>query len=732
MLRPVSLLPALVAAALAGLLLTPPVTAGETKATSKATSKVDAAPLEVTLETLSPSTLPRRGPMRVSGSVTNVDDQAWTTINLYSFISDAPMTTTAELADAATAGSEDFVGERVTDPGPYYTIEQLAPGETRDFSFSVPRKRIAVESPRGVAVDAPGVYWFGVHALGQAAEPRDEFADGRARTFLPLVPETSRSVDTALVLPVRRSVQHEADGRIANLTRWTRTFGGTGQLRRIADFGTTAGDHPISWLVDPAVVDAAVRIGEGNPPRTIEPTIEPEEPDGGESGSPSPSEDPEATDDATDGEADEGASPDTGTEDPAVTEAAAAAATDWLARLQSALDGHEVLGLPYGDLDVAGAASHDPATYRAARDRTGTELAPWGLPMTPVIAPPSGFLSTAALDLADTGTQVLVSDQVFGDRTDNAPTVARTDGHAMVVASSGAASGGPGPGDPLSPLSVRQRIVSEAAVRLLTPGRKPLVAVLPQGWAPETSYGFFDGLDTGWLRLTTVDDIARRTGREVPADRIVYPDSQREAELDPLDFAAANGLAEAGAMLQNLLTLNDQVGTDVQDEALTDVSYANRRLPLVSRASAVRSRAWIEQRLGSVTVEAPKAVILSSGSGRFSATVTNGLDQPVTVRLEAQTDPALEVVVPDDDVEIAPHSRSTILLNASSSAIGVRNVTLLLTDSDGVPIGSSDSLPIRSNRVSNVIWLILGTGVALLFATIVVRLVRRIRTATRS
>ena len=50
-------------------------------------------------------------------------------------------------------------------------------------------------------------------------------------------------------------------------------------------------------------------------------------------------------------------------------------------------------------------------------------------------------------------------------------------------------------------------------------------------------------------------------------------------------------------------------------------------------------------------------------------------------------------------------------------------MTLLLTDSEGTPLGSSDSLPIRSNRVSNVIWLILGTGVALLFGTIVVRLV---------
>lgn len=719
MLRPVSLLPVVVAAALSGLLLTPSASAAETKVRRT----VDAAPLMVTLETLAPSTLPRRGPVQVSGTVTNVDDQPWTTINLYSFVSYHPMTTTTELADAATAGSEELVGERVTDPGPYDTVEELAPGESAPFTLSVPRRRIAEVSP-GVQGDEAGVYWFGVHALGQAAEPRDEFADGRARTFLPMVPETSRAVDTALVVPVRRSVQHEADGRIANLARWAEALGSTGPLRRIIDFGTAAGDHPITWLIDPAVVDAAARIAAGNPPRSIAPTIQPEEPEDGETSAPPDGSDPsgEAEDPAA--ETDEAADP--------VAAEAAAAATDWLGQLPTALGGHEMLSLPYGDLDVAGAASNDPATYRVARERSDAALASWGLPGTPAIAPPSGFVSPAAVDLADSGTHVLVSDRAFGERADTAPTVARTEGRALVVTSSGAASGGPGPGDPLSPLSVRQRIVSEAAVRLLTPGRRPLVSVLPQGWAPETSDGFFEGLDTGWLHLTTVDQISRRTGRDLPADRLVYPDSQREAELDTLDFAAANDLAEAGAALQNLLTLNDQVGAQVRDEALTDVSYANRRLPLVSRASASRSRGWIEQRLRSVTVEAPKAVILSSGSGRFSATVSNGLDQPVTVRLDALADPALEVSVPHEEVQIGAGERSTILLNATSSAIGVRNVTLLLTDSDGAPIGSSDSLPIRSNRVSNVIWLILGTGVALLFATIVVRLVRRIRAATRS
>jgi hypothetical protein len=723
--RPVSLLPALVATVLAMLVLVPV----DGAAAAPAKRAEETTPLAITLDNVTPSTLPRRGEVRVSGSITNVDTQTWTTINLYSFIADSPMTTAAELASASVAGSEDPVGERITDPGPYETIDKLEPGESREFSFSVPRRRIAAES-EGVAEQVGGVYWFGVHALGQAAEPRDEFADGRARTFLPLVPKTKRTVDTALVLPVRRSVQHESDGSIANLARWTRTLDTDGQLRRLADFGAAAGDHPLTWLVDPAVVDTAARLTAGNPARSIEPTIEPDEPGDDESDSPSPSEDASEGSDA-EGEDDSGAATDA--QDSAVA-AAATAATDWLERLHVGLEGNEILSLPYGDLDVAGAASHDPATYEVARERSGTELAPWGLSTTPVIASPSGFLPTEALGLADDGTQVLVSDRAIGgdDPADDAPTVAQTNGHTMVVSSSGAASGGPGPGDQLSALAMRQRIVSEAAVRLLSPGRRPLVTVLPQNWAPASSYGFWDGLDTGWLHLTTVGSISQRSGRDVAADDVVYPDSQREAELDTLDFAAATGLAEAGATLQNLLTLNDEVGGEVQDEALTDVSYANRRLPMAGRASASRSRFWVEQQLRSVTVEAPPAVILSSGSGRFSATVSNGLDQPVTVRLDALTDTDLRVSVPSDAVEIPPGQRSTILLNASSSANGVRNVTLLLTDSDGASIGSSDSLPIRSNRVSNVIWLILGTGVALLFGTIAVRLFRRIRAAARS
>ena len=704
----------------AGILLTPLGAPAADAAEAAAPKATEQAPLAVTIDRLTPSELPRTGPIRVSGTVTNVDAEAWTTINLYPFTSVTPITSTAELAEAAETDTEAPVGPRDTDIGPYYTLETLAPGETMQYSFAVPRKRIPAQDP--------GVYWFGVHALGANPTGRDDIADGRARTFLPLVPDrTSRTVDTALVLPIRHAVRHDADGRIADLPGWTTTLSTAGQLRSLTDLGVAAGDHPLTWLVDPAVTDAVMRLTEGNPERSLAPTIEPGAPDGEESESPSSDTSDEPTAEPSPGE---GESEDAEPEDADVA-AAAAAGLAWLDRLHTGLEGSEILGLPYGDLDVSASAAHDPSAYESARERSGTALAPWGLPLSPAVAAPSGYLSPAALRMTgtDAGTQVLVSDRMFRGR---APSVAETDGQSLVVTSSEAATGGPGPEAAMSPVAVRQRIVSEAALRLLTPGRPPLVVVLPSSWAPTSSAGFWDGLDLDWLDLTTVSAISAQQGRDVDADRLVYPETQRLAELDAADFTSATELARSGDTLQNLLTLNDQVGGVVRDEAMTDLAYANRRRPLTSRASALRSRAWIEDRLSSVEVTAPKAVILSSGSGRFSATVHNLLDQPVTVRLDAVTDPLLRVTVPDSNVEIGRGARATILLNASSQAVGVRNVKLLLTDSEGTPLGSTDSLPIRSNRVSNVIWLILGTGVALLFGTIVVRLFRRIRTAAKS
>jgi hypothetical protein len=98
----------------------------------------------------------------------------------------------------------------------------------------------------------------------------------------------------------------------------------------------------------------------------------------------------------------------------------------------------------------------------------------------------------------------------------------------------------------------------------------------------------------------------------------------------------------------------------------------------------------------------------------------------VTISILARSDSGI-TITPPEPVEMAPKSRTSVLLQARTTEAAVHNVTLLLTDAEGTPLGSSDRLPIRSAQVSNVIWVILGAGVLLLFGAILVRLVRRVR-----
>ena len=721
MLRPVSLLPALAAVVSAVAWLAGPAAAAgagalQSAGAARAVRATTTAPLAMTIDSLAPSTIPAHGPVRMTGSVTNVDTSTWTAINVYAFMSSSPITSQADLAAAAEVDQGVDVGGRITATGTYETIDRIDPGETVQFSITVPH--------RDLTVTEAGVYWFGVHALGTGPVGRVPGADGRARTFLPYVPPGTgrrRPLDAALVVPVRHLITHTPAGRIADPLGWSRSLSPGGDLRSLVDLGVAAGSRPISWLVDPAVVDAARQLAAGNPPRSLAPTV-PTSPgdEGSESASASPGSSPSAS-----------STPSKGATAPLTParSAAATAASAWLDRLHVGLEGTSVLALPYGDVDVAGAAAHDRAAYRSARKRSAGPLQPWGLPTSPAVSSPTGYLDRAGIRLTDPGDTVVVTDQMFGA---TAPSVVRTAGRTLAVASSGAASGGPGPNDRLSPLAVRQRILSEAALRVLAPSHKPLIVVFPSSWTPDPLTGFFEGLDVDWLRLTSLTAATQRRGIEVPADSLQYPDRQKDLTLGAGSFAAAQDLSRAGDTLQTLLTSNNRVGSMVRDEAMTDTSYSTREKPETAMASADHSVGWIERRLRSVRIDAPRAVvILSSGNVRFSATVINTLDEPVTVKVRAVPDPPLRVTVPADSIDLRPQSRTTVLLDASSSAIGVRNVTLLLTDLENRPLGSSDIVPIRSNRVSNVIWVIIGTGVALLFGAILVRLYRRVRAARR-
>ncbi|MFC6287035.1 DUF6049 family protein [Nocardioides sp. GCM10027113] len=743
MLRPRSLLPAVVAAVASAATVTPllPVVPAAAAAPGQAAHTAQAAQaarrsthvdaLGVTIDDLTPSTLPRRGPVRVLGSVTNRSDETWQAVNLHVFVGDTPISSSADLAQQSALPAEEYVGGRITEPGTFDNVGDLAPGETAQYAIRVPRAAIGATEP--------GVYWFGVHALGESPQGRDDVADGRARTFLPLVTDTAAGgdrVDTALVIPVRRELRHRADGSIAGVRGWTRDLE-DGPLRTLVDLGASAGSRPVTWLVDPAVPDAVRALVAGNPPRSLADTLARGGRGGGGAGDSDPEADPQETPVPTDDEL----------EPTPATEPGEA----WLDRLRAVLGDRQVLRLPYADLDVSAAVRHDPDTYAVARRLKGRELTAWEVPTRPAVTSPSGFVSPEALAALPEQTTVLLTDRMLqpsggaaegedsegdaevqpeGDTAAGpAPALAEVDGREVVVTSSGAAAGGPGPGDRRSMVAMRQKILAEAALRLTGEAAEPLVVVLPQGWAPTSTAGFFEGLDTDWLRLTGLRTATRgATPEPVAAEGLTYPRSQNRRALDGTTFATARSLVEAGETLQNVLLRNDEVARAVREEALGVLSYSSRRREASARSEAVRSRGWILDQLGSVTVQAPRAVTLSSSTGRFSAVISNDLDQAVTVRVRALSDRPIQIEGPAE-IEIGPDSRTSVLLEATTGRLGVHNVQLVVTDLDGTPLGSSDALPIRSAQVSRVIWLILGTGVALLFGAIGVRLVRRVRTA---
>jgi len=174
-----------------------------------------------------------------------------------------------------------------------------------------------------------------------------------------------------------------------------------------------------------------------------------------------------------------------------------------------------------------------------------------------------------------------------------------------------------------------------------------------------------------------------------------------------------------------VLTRKPALRRSLFEEVAGNISYAARRQPLIALYRLRATANWVRSNLDAIHLVAPPSVTLASTSGRFSALVSNDLDVPVTVKVRAVSDRGLHISG-GEQVQLAPHGRNSVLLNASTHGRGVHNVELELTNRHGKPLGAADTFPMRAEQVSGLIWAIIGVGVGLLFAAIVVRLFRRI------
>ncbi|HET6625181.1 MAG TPA: DUF6049 family protein [Nocardioidaceae bacterium] len=709
-----------------------PVTAGSSAAAAVTARAAPATPLAVSVESMSPSVIPRKGTITVTGEVTNRSESTWTDLKVYLLTSSEPFTSTDELEEASASDPVTEIGSRLYLDGQYDEVGDLAPGDSTGFTLTLPRDELKVSG-------APGVYWLGVHVLGALDGVRDNVADGRARTFVPLMDPRGPRTALSLVVPVKATVKRQPDGTLANLKTWHKLLDDDGRLGRLLQLSGTSPGLAITWVLDPAVLDAVRSVARDNPPMDSGPTDTDDEantpPSTGGSPSAGPSADEESTD-PSDTASDDTTGDTTGdaSEEPPTLSEEAGVAADWLSTFRSQSAQHTVLSTPYGDVDAAAMLRGDFAeSYEQATELSATTMEDLGIQAGPVLAPPPGFLPSAALSQVDPETPVILADQAAPEA--EAPVVRTELGHRVVLTDTSAGEGGPGPTSRLRALALRQRILSEAAVHALSAERdQPLVVSTPQSWNPGSDWqtaDFFAGLDVPWLRAVDVPTAALSSSDETFDGQLSYPARQRRAELPVANLLATQELARIGNTYADLLTRNDTVDEQLAKSAMLGSSYRVRRRPQPAAARVRETTQTIRSRMGQITIDGPSFVTMSSEDGPIGVTIVNGLSEPVTVGVRASVSDngSDELVIhPAEPVSIGPGQRASVRLRATAKDIGVHSVTLVPTSPNGDPLGSTTKFNVRSSQVGLVIWVIMGIGAAVLLIASGVRIVRSIRT----
>jgi hypothetical protein len=672
-------------------------------------------PLDVRLVQMTPATIPAKGAITMSGTVRNISTEQWSAINVQPFVSQNPITTRADLVAAAATDPTAEVGPRIYKIGDFATVGDLAPGASTTFSIRVPVKDLGISG-------APGVYWIGVHALGTDAAGRDDLADGRARTFIPLLTGTRHRSSLALVVPLRAEVRRDADGRLLDAAGWASALGTDGRLRRIADLLNTSSSGQVTLLVDPAVVEAAESLSAGNPGRSLGAASSPtgstpsSSPTSTGSGTPSPTASPSTSGNGTSRSLDPLGRLDAGDQ----SDAAA-----WLSTFTSVARSHTLLGLPYADADVAALARRKPTMLSRADRLSAETFGRLGLAYTPAVAPPDGWVGAGALGQLPATATVLASDHGLPAGRTQWHTTA---GQQYVFADALAATGGPGPTPALDALALRQRLLADAALRALSGATSTMVVVLPQDWDPGAGWDaarFFSGLNQSWLDLIPLG--AAPAATPILTDIPKYPASERRKEIGRDDVDAARSLIQTGQTLHQLLRTDNTLGHAIAGAALASVSYHARQDQRVAAGQAAAADAAVRSELGQVQVVGTDFVTLSGGSGTVAVTLVNGLRVPIVAGVEPRSKVEKIRIDAPRPIALAPGERAVIRLRVDASAIGVHEVTLIPVTAAGSQLGTPLTFSLRTSQVGAFLWIVIGIALLLFLAMIVRRVLRGLR-----
>lgn len=635
----------------------------------------DSAPrLTVRINTLSPSRLRAGATVTMTGTVTNRDKHVWGKVQAYLVIPGSPFTTRAQIGEAIDNGAA-YTGVRVIDQGLFDDMGDLAPGQTLKFRVRVPYDKLGVSG-------AEGVYPVGVQILGTDTDgSRSPDAIARATTFLPLISSGQEAVPASVVWPFLMPDYRSADGTYHDPLSTLAAVSSGGQLRNLLDLASSVPRRSSTALVDPALL---VGVDDLIHRRHLTKSVE-------------------------------------------ITPAEVGEARAFLRDLLSFARTESCWVLGFDRPDVL-ALADNPDLSRplsaAVENATEAALTKYQLSGRMVSWPTKDGVSASLLGtLRGSGDSpvILSSSTLPGwQRRQGSIVQYQTPrGPVPLLVNDSLDLGVPGQ---ISVVSLRQRILSEAALAVLERTIDPrshadAVTMVDPLWDPGSASPaakLASAFEAPFVMGSSLDDLLTK-----PLATYVgkVPAAAKARTLSRAQLEGAADLLTAGAALTSIMPGSGGADSRFSRDAAGVLGVRWRLRP---RAGVTIARARARAAgadLNKITIEGPPSVTLSSSSGGFPLTITNGTARDIRIGVMLDSsNPALTIprVRP---VDIGAGERHTLTVKVDLQQQNATFLTASLTSADGENIGVPAVFKVRSSKVGAVLWVAMGlTGLLVLGA----------------
>jgi hypothetical protein len=628
----------------------------------------------------------------VHGTVTNPGSTEWLDAQAYLQISTDPAKSLANLQAFARVPDNLAPANLIDAIGLFDEMGDIAPGHRVPFLLKVPYDALGIS-------DEPGVYRVGVKVVAGTIDGRNPDDAAYASTLMPLLPSGPNPISaaqTVTLVPLSAPVKRLAGGAFADDSLRT-LVSATGRLTNVVDWVLLAPPGTVQVVVDPALLAAITDMSNGY---VVEPT------------------------------------------DPTKSNLPGAGRFEaqlWLQKFGEVEQQQHVMLMPWGEPAANSLlANHVPgpviasvAASRSYRDRhaRGDFVAGW------LTNGSSGIRAVSALQNLGVDLQIVAQDSLPGlasysttGRYVPSQVSVTAAGRQVSILVAGAQLAGVTTTSATSALQFRQRLIADATVRSLE-GRTDVItiAALPFIWNPGQVKDFQGLAQAFELPVVVAQTAVGALDRPGVAYRgAVRPSPTVFRALGPGVVDKIRELRRSGGTLA--VILSSRAATNKFQRAFAMSGSAQWRLfPLTGIRLITAEITDAQVALSKVRITGPPFVAMSSDSGRFPLTVTNGLDRPITVSIAVRpADPALSIQ-PIEAFQVDAGRQRDVQVVATAAGSGVTSVRAKVATPAGAGFGRPWRFDVRSTQIGLVIWIVMGVGGAILFTAAGYRIVNRIR-----